>query len=173
MGKAIAEARGKEWFGPGGGRNAHAQAYANPLSLALDQPGGRMPQTVEGGLSGFGMPSNFQGQPIPMDPNYAIKPGKHAGDLHLYKYGGGRRDSLTGSLPRAKNWHEGWYQPYVQARVEAPIRQIIGGPEGQFPGFAIDRSSRGYAPQAQLQAMINPQKTEFKPVTDVLEQLQI
>ena len=169
MAKAIASAQGKEHFPSYGGRRSHNQKYKNPWHLIHQQPGHKMPSAIEGGMYGAGLPSNFSGKQIPAAPwtrNHAVW--KNANDLHIAKYGGGSGGADDPS------WHEGWYKPYVQSRVEAPIRQIIGMPGGTAPNFATQNRGRGgsFSPAvSEFKSMIDPEKTEFMPVSDILSEI--
>ena len=136
--------------------------HSDPWHWAKARGGAMSPQSLPGvgGAFGGGRPSNLGStigipgmDPFYKDPATDPMPGTEGIGLS----GLSRQYAYEHGKPGAPTWAEGWYKPYYEGMVAAPMRQIMGMP-GQ----------RGSQPLgSKISEKIKTEKSEFMPISEV------
>ena len=134
--------------------------HSDPWHWAKARGGAMSPQSLPspGGAFGTGRPGNIKG-PIRDLPQFYQEPATDPmpGSEGQGFKGLNRQYAYEHGKSGVPTWAEGWYKPYYEGMVAAPMRQIMGMP-GQ----------RGSQPLgSKISEKIKTEKSEFMPISEV------
>lgn len=131
----------------------------SPYYWAGGMDGGVSPRTLPGGGGGYMPETGWAGRTIPVGAGTGIHPyySQRAKDA-----GGGAKETYKYGKSGVPRWREGWYEPYFNAMVRAPMRQALGMGTQDIGGIqgAVPTATKGYG------TMIDPSKSKFMKLSE-------